>query len=131
MVRRPAVALTLSVLILLAAAYPVLGLRTGTSGVESLPDSSYAKSGATALERSFPGTSTTDPAQVVITGDIASDAVTAAIARLEASVADDRDFGPSQQQISEDRRVAVISIRWSANPTTPRHAGASNGSVAT
>ena len=53
-VRRPAVALTLGVLVLLAAAYPVLGLRTGTSGVESLPDSTFAKSGAMALERSFP-----------------------------------------------------------------------------
>ncbi|CUR57924.1 MMPL domain protein [metagenome] len=109
-VRRPAIALTLGVLILLAAAYPVLGLRTGTSGVESLPDSTFAKSGALALERSFPGTSTTEPAQVVITGDISSAAVTTAIARFEESVTDDRDFGPSQQQVSEDGTVAVISI---------------------
>jgi RND superfamily putative drug exporter len=115
-VRRPAAALTLGVLILVAAAYPVLGLRTGTSGVESLPDSTFAKSGALALERSFPGTSTTDPAQVVITGDIASDPVTTAIARFEASVADDRDFGPSQQQISDDGQVAVISIPLVGDP---------------
>ena len=46
--------LTLGVLVLLAAAYPVLGLRTGTSGVETLPDSTFAKSGATALEQNFP-----------------------------------------------------------------------------
>ena len=57
-------------LILLAAAVPVLGLHTGTSGVNSLPDDTFAKSGALALERSFPGTSTTDPAQVVISGDV-------------------------------------------------------------
>jgi len=115
-VRRPAVALTLGVLILLAAAYPVLGLRTGTSGVESLPDSTLARSGAMALERSFPGTATTDPAQVVITGDIASGAVTAAISRLKASVADDRDFGPSGQQISENGRVALIGIPLVGDP---------------
>jgi RND superfamily putative drug exporter len=115
-VRRPAVALTLGVLVLLAAAYPVLGLRTGTSGVESLPDSTFAKSGALALERSFPGTATTDPAQVVITGDIYSDPVTAAMAQLEASVADDPDFGPSQQQISDDGQVAVISIPLIGDP---------------
>ena len=115
-VRRPAVALTLGVMVLLAAAYPVLGLRTGTSGVESLPDSTYAKSGASALERSFPGTSTTEPAQVVITGDIASDTVTSAIARLEASVADDPDFGPSQRQISENGQVALISIPLVGDP---------------
>jgi RND superfamily putative drug exporter len=115
-VRRPAVALTLSVMILLAAAYPVLGLRTGTAGVESLPDSTYAKSGATALEQSFPGTSTTEPAQVVITGDIASGTVTSAIARLEASVADDPDFGPSQRQISENGQVALVSIPLVGDP---------------
>lgn len=115
-VRRPAVALTLGVVILLAAAYPVLGLRTGTSGVESLPDSTYAQSGATALERSFPGTSTTEPAKVVITGDIASGAVTSAIARLEALVADDPDFGPSQRQIFENRQVALVSIPLVGDP---------------
>lgn len=115
-VRRPAVALTLGVLLLLAAASPVLGLRTGYSGVESLPDSTFAKSGALALERSFPGTSTTDPAQVVVTGDIASDAVTTAMARLEQSVANDRDFGPSEQQISENGQVAVISIPLVGDP---------------
>jgi RND superfamily putative drug exporter len=115
-VRRPAVALTLGVLILLAAAYPVLGLRTGTSGVESLPDSTFAKSGALALERSFPGISTTDPAQVVITGDVHSAAVTTAIAQLEASVADDRDFGPAQEQISENGQAALISIPLIGEP---------------
>jgi RND superfamily putative drug exporter len=115
-VRHPAVALTLGVLVLLAAAYPVLGLRTGTSGVESLPDSTFAKSGAMALERSFPGVATTDPAQVVITGDISSGPVTAAIARLEASVADDRDFGPAEQQVSENGEVALISIPLIGEP---------------
>jgi RND superfamily putative drug exporter len=114
-VRRPAVALTLGVLVLVAAAYPV-GLRTGTSGVESLPDSTHSKAGALALERSFPEVSTTDPAQVVVTGDIGSDAVDAAIAELEASVAGDRDFGPSQRHVSDDGQVALISIPLIGDP---------------
>jgi RND superfamily putative drug exporter len=122
-IHRPAVALTLGVLILLAAAYPVLGLRTGTSGVEALPDSTVAKSGATALGRNFPGTATTDPAQVVITGDIASGAVTAAIAQLQASVADDQHFGPSAQQISENGRVALINIPLVGNPDSEQARG--------
>jgi RND superfamily putative drug exporter len=115
-VRRPAVALTLGVMILLAAAYPVLGLRTGTSGVESLPDSTFAKAGAVALERSFPGTSTTDPAQVVVSGDIDSGPVATAIARLQASVADDKDFGPSQHQISANGKTALVSIPLVGDP---------------
>jgi RND superfamily putative drug exporter len=115
-VRRPAVALTLGVMILLAAAYPVLGLRTGTSGVESLPDSTSAKAGAVALERSFPGTSTAEPAQVVISGDIASGTVTSAITRLQASVEGDKDFGPARHHVSENGRTALVSIPLVGDP---------------
>jgi hypothetical protein len=42
---------------------------------------------AIALEQSFPGTATTDPAQVVITGDIASGAVTTAMRSLPGTTA--------------------------------------------
>ena len=103
-------------LVLLAAAFPVLGLHTGTAGVSSLPDDTFAKAGALALERSFPGASTTDPAQVVVSGDVASTDVAAAIERFEASIADDPDFGPAQQQIAENGQVAVISIPLVGDP---------------
>src|SRR3954449_4683926 len=99
-VRRPGTFLAAGLLILLAAAFPVLGLHTGTSGVSSLPDDSYAKAGAQALERSFPGTSTSAPAQVVISGDVTSPGATAAIRKFEASVANDRDYGRSQHEIA-------------------------------
>lgn len=115
-VRRPATFLAAGVILLLSAAFPVLGLSTGTSGVSSLPDSSYAKAGALALERSFPGASTTDPARVVISGDVTSTEVTAAIERFTASVADDPDFGPSQQQVAENGQVAVISVPLIGDP---------------
>ena len=115
-VRRPGTFLAAGVLVLLAAAFPVLGLHTGTAGVNSLPDDSFAKAGALALERSFPGTSTTDPAQVVVSGDVGSSDVTAAIERFEASIADDPDFGPAQQQIAENGQVAVISIPLVGDP---------------
>ena len=115
-VRRPGAFLAAGVLVLLAAAFPVLGLHTGTAGVSSLPDDSFAKAGALALGRSFPGVSTTDPALVVVSGDVTSAGVTAAIERFEESVADDPDFGPSQQQVAESGRVAVISIPLVGDP---------------
>jgi uncharacterized membrane protein YdfJ with MMPL/SSD domain len=123
-VRRPAAALTAGVLILLAAALPVLGLHTGSSGINSLPDDTFAKSGALALERSFPGNSTADPAEVVISGDVASTDVTAAIERFEASIADDPDFGPSRQQVAANGQVALISIPLVGDPD---HAQARRG----
>ena len=115
-VRRPGSFLAAGLLVLLAAALPVLGLQTGTSGVESLPDETSAKGGALALERSFPGASTTEPAQVVVSGDVTSEAVTAAIAELETSVADDPDFGPTQHQIAGNGRVAVVSVPLIGEP---------------
>ena len=123
-VRRPGTFLAAGLLVLLAAALPVLGLHTGTAGVSSLPDDTYAKAGALALERSFPGTSTTDPAQVVISGDVTSSDVTAAIEEFEASVADDPDFGPSQQQVAENGQVAVVSVPLVGDPD---HAQARRG----
>jgi RND superfamily putative drug exporter len=115
-IRRPATFLAAGVLLLIAAALPVLGLSTGTSGVNSLPDDTYAKVGALALERSFPGTSTTDPAQVVISGDVTSSELTTAIARFEDSIADDPDFGPSQHQVADNGQVAVISVPLVGDP---------------
>jgi RND superfamily putative drug exporter len=115
-VRRPGTFLTAGLLILLAAALPVLGLQTGTSGVDSLPGDTHAKAGALALEGSFPSTSTTDPAQVVISGDVTSSSVTTAMAEFEASLADNPDFGPSQHQIAENGHVAVISVPLVGDP---------------
>ena len=53
---------------------------------------------------------------MVISGDVASSDVTAAIEGFEASVADDPDFGPSQQQIAENGQVAVISVPLVGDP---------------
>ena len=115
-VRRPGASLAVGVLILVAAAAPVLGLKTGASGVDSLPDDTFAKSGALALERSFPDASTSEPAQVVISGDIGSPDVSTAVASLEASLADDSDFGPADLQTAVDGQVAVLSIPLVGEP---------------
>ena len=131
-VRRPAAALTAGVLILLAAACPVLGLRTGTSGVESLPDDTFAKAGAQALERSFPGISDTDPAQVVISGDVASGDVDGSD-RTPRGVRRRRPRLRAARSTRSPRtaRSRSSASRSSATPTTPRRAEASTGSAPT
>src|SRR3954451_10542714 len=115
-VRRPGTFLTAGLLILLAAALPVLGLQTGTSGVDSLPGDTNAKAGALALKASFPNTSATDPAQVLISGDVTSSKVTTAIAAFEASLTNDPDFGASHHQIAENGHVAVVSVPLIGDP---------------
>ena len=114
-VRHPAAALTVGLLILLSATVPVLGLQTGTAGVSSLPDQAFSKAGAIALERSFPDAGS-DPAQVVISGDVRSADVTAAMASFEASVADDTDFGPTSRELAPNGQVALINVPLVGDP---------------
>jgi RND superfamily putative drug exporter len=122
-VRHPAAALTAGVLILLAAAAPVLGLHTGSAGVGTLPDSAAAKAGFLAVERSFPRNANSDPAQVVISGDVASPAVTAAIDTLEASVAGDAEFGPPERQLAPNGSAGLINIPLVGDPDSSQARG--------
>jgi RND superfamily putative drug exporter len=115
-VRHPAAALTAGVLVLVAAAAPVLALRTGTSGVNTLPDSTFSKAGFQAVERSFPRTASSNPAQVVISGDVGSAPVSAAMDRLEASLAQDREFGSPRRQLAADGTVALVSVPLVGDP---------------
>ncbi len=117
-VRRPATALVLSVLVLLVLAAPVLDLRTGNAGVSSLPDRTFSKAGFEALERSFPGTASADPAQVVVGGDVNSAEAAAALTEFEAALQADPDYGPPTTDVSADGDVAVVSIPISGDPNS-------------
>jgi RND superfamily putative drug exporter len=94
----------------------VLALRTGTSGVSTLPDSTLSKAGFQALERSFPRNASSDPAQVVVSGNVGSDDIGTAMDTLETSVSDDADFGPPQRQIADNGRVALVDIPLVGDP---------------
>jgi uncharacterized membrane protein YdfJ with MMPL/SSD domain len=115
-VRRPGASLAVGVLILLALAFPVLDLRTGTAGVSTLPDGTYSKAGFLAVERSFPRNASSDPAQIVVSGDTGSPPVSAAMDRLEASIAADPEFGPPTRQIAPTGQVALISVPLLGDP---------------
>ncbi len=96
----------------------MLGLQTGASGVNQLPDDTFAKAGALALERQLPGHHDDRSRSG---GDLRSrrhlQATSAsAIAQFEDSIADDPDFGPSQLQIADSRRVALISVPLFGDP---------------
>src|SRR5215813_1001963 len=52
--RRPGVSLALSVVLLLALAAPIFGMRIGTSGATALPDRFASSQGFAALQRDFP-----------------------------------------------------------------------------
>jgi len=108
--RHRVIALIGGVVVLLAAAAPVLGLQTGTSGVSTLPDDTYSSDGLVALGQHFPRNANSDPAEVVVSGDLSAPDVSAALETFEASVADDAEFGAPQRLEAPDGDVALISV---------------------
>ena len=106
--RRPVVSLALATAFLLACAAPVLDLKTGNSGVTTLPDRLPSKQGLIALERSF-GENTLDPALVVVRGERDGADVAAAVENVRTAVEGDRRFGPSRVT-DRSESVTVIEV---------------------
>ena len=110
--RRPLLSLVLAGGLLIAAAVPALDLRTGFAGVSTLPDDVQSKKGFVVLDREFSAGNVT-PAQILIQGDIDSEAVRRAIDGLTKAMAADPDdaFGPpSPLEVSSDRKLALLSV---------------------
>src|SRR5919106_850063 len=108
--RRPVISLLAAGGLLVVLALPYFSIHTGTSGVSTLPDDLEAKQAFVLLEDNFAG-GLTDPAQVVIDGDIASPEVQAAIAELESTVGADDRFGPPGELLpNEAGDLALLPI---------------------
>jgi RND superfamily putative drug exporter len=108
-VARPVLGLVLSAGLLVALAVPVLDLERGFAGISTLPDRFPSKQGLMALEASFPG-ATTEPAQVVINGDVHTPQVRAAIQRLRRALDGHSRFGAATLQDNDAGDLAVLSV---------------------
>jgi putative drug exporter of the RND superfamily len=104
--RRPVLALALSAGLLLLCALPVLGLRTGSSGVSTLPDATPAKQGFELLDREF-SIGRESPARIVVDGS-----APAAVARLRAQLPG------AQARRSGD--VTMLEVPVEGDPTGDR-----------
>ncbi len=105
--RRPVVSLVVSVVVLLAAAAPILDLRLSGPGIRSLPDDAPSKQGFIALEQAF-GIGTVDSVLVVVEGDVTAPPLRGAIRRLVVELGADSAFRDPQVEISPDRRLALV-----------------------
>ena len=114
---RPVISLVVTAGILIAATVPYFDIHTGTSGVSELPDSFRAKQGFEVLLKEF-GFGLNAPAEVVIDGDIDSEAVQGAIQRLTDSLQSDGRFGPPTLTVNESGDLAVLSAALLAGPST-------------
>jgi RND superfamily putative drug exporter len=107
---RPGITAGVTCLLLLALAAPVLGLRTGASGLSSLPEDTVGYQGFQALEQSFPAGARTDPAQVVVDAGPSAPSVAAAIDQLETALADDPRFGTTTVTANPQGDLALVEI---------------------
>jgi uncharacterized membrane protein YdfJ with MMPL/SSD domain len=101
---RPAVTLTVAVALLLLAATPALGLKTGSAGVSTLPDRLMSKQGYLALQRDFDA-SGTSPVWVVVEGNAAPQ-----VRRLSQVVARDEDFGRATVRKVGDTTLVSFAV---------------------
>jgi putative drug exporter of the RND superfamily len=116
---RPVTFLIAGVLVLGGLGSFYLQLNQGTSGnVSTLPDDIKSKQAFIVLEREFAG-GVTDPARIVITGDVGSDAAQAAIADLRAGIAQSGSFSPRTQVIeSNDGSAIEVDAYFKGDPNT-------------
>ncbi|MGI9557675.1 MAG: MMPL family transporter, partial [Solirubrobacterales bacterium] len=92
--------------LLIALAVPALELKTGDSGVSTLPESTQTADGFAILEEEFSG-GLASPTEIVIDGDAESPAVRAAIDELQRTLPD--GFGPAAVETNQDGDLTVVS----------------------
>ncbi|HEX8859755.1 MAG TPA: MMPL family transporter [Actinomycetes bacterium] len=112
---RPVTSLVGATAILVVLAVPLLGIKTGFSGISTYPDNIQSKQAFTVLSRDFPA-GLTSPAQIVVDGQVRSPAVAAAIGRLQAALKTDRAFGPSTVQTNRAGDLALVSVPVNGDP---------------
>jgi uncharacterized membrane protein YdfJ with MMPL/SSD domain len=105
--RRPLVSLLAAVVLLLAAAAPVLDLRLSGPGIRSFPDEAPSKQGFLALEQEF-GVGTVDSAIVVVEGDPTARPLRDAIQRLRKSLGGNPAFRDPEVELSPDDQAVKI-----------------------
>ncbi len=115
--RHPVATFAVSVGLLLALAFPALGMQLKFPGTEDLPRTTAAMQAYDRLAAAYPSNGTNHDVVVRAPADQAP-AVRAALTRLAETAAADRLFAPLEEggpqiEVSPDNRVAVLSV-----PTT-------------
>ena len=121
--RRPALSLLVATVAMLAVASPILGMKLGAAGSESLPESTIAKQGLKALERDFPS-GATDPVDIVVRGASADPAARTGLARLRERLGRDRDFAVRGATVRTGDELTVLSLPLAVHPTSERASAA-------
>ncbi|MDQ4057681.1 MAG: MMPL family transporter [Actinomycetota bacterium] len=112
---RPVISLVLGAGILIAASLSYFHINTGFAGVSTLPEDTRSRRGFEILSQEFSG-GMNSPVEIVVDGDVNSPEVQGAIEDLQAELAGDDLFGPSQVQLDEAGKTAIVSAPVNADP---------------
>ena len=119
--RRPIIFLIVTAGLLIAAASPAFGLKTGFSGLDVYPDGMQAKEAFLILERepkfSFGAAA---PTEIAIDGDVNSESVQAAIQRLREALESDPDFGGQFTVEDNGSDLALVTAQIAGVPSGDR-----------
>ncbi len=116
---RPVVFLVASVVALAGLGSFYFQLNRGTSeNVSQLSDDFPSKQAFLTLQREFSG-NRTDPAKIVITGDVQAPGVQSAIGRLKQEIASDPTFAPQTQPVtSRDGTTIELDVYFRGDSST-------------
>ncbi len=118
---RPVVALVASILVLGTLGSFYFQLHRGTSqSVTNLPGDFPSKQAFLTLQKDFGAGGVTDPAKIVITGDVTGPNVEAAVQKLEAAMAANPEFSVKYASVSAsaDGSALLVSVPFRGDSST-------------
>jgi putative drug exporter of the RND superfamily len=115
--RRPMASLVIVAGLLLAAAVPYLGIKTGASGVTSLPAGAQSRQAYETLQRQFQ-VGALAPARIPIVGDATTAGSRSQVAAITSGVAGNPLFGKPVFEAGAGSRGAVLDVPINAEPTS-------------
>jgi RND superfamily putative drug exporter len=121
--RRPVASLLIVSGLLLAAAVPYLGVKTGASGVTSLPASAESRQAYETMQRQF-AVGALAPARIPLIGNPTSAGNRAEVAAITSGIAGDARFGAPVLEPGAGARGAVLDVPINAEPTSTTATGA-------
>jgi RND superfamily putative drug exporter len=116
--QHPVAALLVALAILIGVALPVIDLKTGQAGIETLPESDV-KTGYLILEREF-AAGVIAPVRIVVDGPADDPAVTAGVEQLIAQMRQDPLYGAPLVTRSPNNDLTVISVPLKIDPNSNR-----------
>ncbi len=119
---KPVLSLVLGAGLLIAAATPVLDMKTGVSGVESAPASAESREGFVIVQEEF-GFGQDAPAVIVIDGQTESAAITDGLARLDRALALDPEFGALEIEVHQEANLTIARTRIAGDPVASNAIG--------